>query len=277
MRKGDEWMKREWQIGCALMSLPAVVLGIWAMICGGVSPVLWGQQAFAWIVLALLVWPLRRAARRISAETWSAVLLLFLAATLLGQEAGGARRWVDLVVFHANAAHLVLPALIVASSLLKQPCPVLLSAALVLCFQPDLSQLAALSAAAMPALWRRGKKQMLACGLFLCVLLIRCMNAPTTLEPAAYCEGILTMLGDRSQLLQAAGWAALAVVPVCFAVRFCRRGETQALSLAVYYAVSLLFAFSGEYPVLLMGFGLSPIAGYFLAYALSDMTARKRV
>lgn len=259
----------------ALTILPAVALGMAAMICGGISPVLWGQQAAAWAVFALLTWLAHRRPVRISAEVLSIFLLIFLAVTLLGQEAGGARRWVNLVVFHANAAHLVLPALIVISYSLKKPCVSLLSAALILSFQPDLSQLTALSAAAIPVLLRQGKKQRWISLLILGVFLIRCMNMPTTLEPEPYSEGILTMLADVSYLFRVIGWAALMAVPVCGLVQFYKKGTAQMLSLAVYYAVSLVFALSGEYPVLFMGFGLSPIAGYYLAQVCCFVLEKK--
>ena len=259
----------------ALMILPAVALGTVAMICGGVSPVLWGQQVAAWAVLALLTWLLHRTSVRVSAEVLSVFLLIFLAVTLLGQEAGGARRWVDLIVFHVNAAHLVLPALIVISHSLKKPCIALLGAAFILSFQPDLSQLTALSAAAIPVLWRQGKKQTWLSLLILGVLWIRCMNIPITLEPEPCSEGILAMLADVSHLLRVMGWAAIMIVPVCGLFQFCKTGKAQALSIALYYAVSLLFALTGEYPVLFMGFGLSPIAGYYLAYVCRLVSERR--
>lgn len=260
---------------CALTILPAVALGIVAMIYSGIFPLLWGQQAAAWAVLALLTWLLCRTAMRVSAEILSILLLIFLAVTLLGQEAGGARRWINLVVFHVNAAHLVLPALIVMSYSLNKPWMVLLSAALILSLQPDLSQLTALFAAEIPVLLRQKKKQMWMCFLILGALLIRCAKAPIALEAEPYCEGILTMLGDISYPLQVIGWAALMIVPLCGLIQFYTKRKAQALSIAMYYTVSLLFTLTGEYPVLFMGFGLSPIAGYYLAYACRSMSEKK--
>ena len=101
------------------------------------------------------------------------------------------------------------------------------------------------------------------------------MNVPIALEPELCSEGILTMLADVSYLLQVMGWAALAVVPVCGLVQFYKKRTIQAMSVAVYYAVSLIFALSGEYPVLFMGFGLSPIAGYYLAHVCCFVSERK--
>lgn len=250
----------------ALLILPAVVLGVLAMIYAGISPALWGQQLAAWAFFALLIWPMQRVFDRIPRGVLGVLLFIPLAATLFGEEAGGARRWIDLGVFNANAAMLVLPALLVV--LCREKClwPIMLAAAVVLSLQPDLPQLIAFGAAAMVALWR-GEirwRQRVGSVVLLSLLVIRCMYAPVLLEPVSYCEGILALLGEISPLLSAAGWAALAAVPAAQLIRFFKRRETHALSLAVYYAAGLLFA--GKSPVMFMGFGLSPIAGYNLAY-----------
>lgn len=253
-------------ISPALFILPAVILGVLAMIRSGVSPALWGQQIAAWVVFALFIWPMQRVFRRISSGVVGISLLIVLAAALFGEEAGGARRWIDLGIFHVNAAQLVLPALLVVLCRAQYPYPVLLIAAVVLCMQPSLAQLSAFSAAAIVILWRK-KNNLWSMGsaFLLAVLALWCAHKPVEIEPVAYCEGVLSMLGEIAWPLQAAGWAALAAVPVCWWLW--NRGNVHALSVAVYYAVSLLFAFTGEYPVLFMGFGLSPIVGYGLACA----------
>ena len=74
----------------ALVILPAILLGVLAMIAGKEPPVLWGQQLAAWLILAFLAWLLRRFAVRIPAYVWDVLLLLLLAASLLGQEIGRA-------------------------------------------------------------------------------------------------------------------------------------------------------------------------------------------
>lgn len=259
----------------SLMIFPAIALGVLAMICGGVSPALWGQQAGAWVLLALLAMPLRRVMARVSPQSLSVLFLVPLALALRGEAVGGARRWIDLIVFHAHAAELVIPALIVALHGLKKPHFMLLGAAVLLCCQPDLSQLAAFSAAALPILWRHreGRIPAALCTLILGALLAICVRIPVAIEPIDYCEGILAMLGNVSPLLPTVGWAALAAIPLCFAYRFLRRGQAQTLSLALYYAVWMLMALSGEYPVPFMGFGLSPIVGYALAAVLERKAA----
>lgn len=258
----------------ALLILPAIALGVLAMALGGVSPMLWGQQLAAFILFALLALPLRHAVRRVPASAWSVLLLLPLAAALWGPKAGGAQRWLDLAVFNVHAAMLVLPALLVVSCRVSHPCPILLAAAGLLCRQPDLSQLAALSAAMVPLLWRERRNLLWAAAsaFLLAVMIIRCAMTPTSLEPVEYCEHILRMLYDLSPVLMLAGVASLVAVPAFFLLRSPRGGRTM-LCLAVYYAVIILFNGTGQYPAPFLSLGLSPIVGYWLAYAFE--TAQK--
>ena len=108
--------KNRQEIACVLAIMPAVLLGIAAMIFGGVSPMLWGQQTAA-LVLVLLLTALARTARwKIPAVVWAGAILLILAAVLFGPEAGGARRWVRIGPFSVNAAMLVLPVLLICAA-----------------------------------------------------------------------------------------------------------------------------------------------------------------
>jgi len=264
-------------IGHALLILPAVSLGILAMIPGGVSPLLWGQQAAAFLVFALLAQPLRCALRRIPFSVKSALLLLLLSATLLFEEVKGVRRWLDLGALNVHAATLVLPALLAMLCSMKLAHPVLLGTAAILCIQPDMSQLTAFFLAMLPLLWnhRRNKLWTYLSVLTLTVLMIRCACVPVILQPVEYCEGILTMLGNVSWLLQAIGVASLAAIPVFWGIQFIRLRQIQLLCYAIYYAVTMLFILTGDYPVPFMGFGLSPIAGHFLAYICCEPATRK--
>lgn len=253
----------------ALIILPAVVLGMVAMIAGGISPVLWGQQIIAFAVFALLGL-LRRVVRRVPSIVWISVLLAGLASTLFFPAVGGAKRWLDLGLLNVNAAMLALPALLLLAGNMKRLHLFVLLVAAALCLQPDLSQLAAFSLGILPILWKQRKN---VCWTIVSVVLlmlfaIRCINAPVELESVAYCEGIMRMVGEISPLLMIVGGIALALIPGYFIYRFFRTRNTVILCLAIYYAVIILFSIKGEYPVPFMGFGLSPIAGYWLVLVM---------
>lgn len=255
-------------ICCALLIFPAIALGVLAMIWSGVSPALWGQQLAAWAALSLLAHPLRRTFWRIPETVWMILLLILLASSLLGAEIEGARRWLDMGFLNINVSMLILPALLTVLDHARYPHPLILSAAIVLCFQPDLSQLTAMSLAVLPLLWQNKEKRLWTTGILVAfgLLVFICMGTSVTLEPVPYCEGILALLSAKSPILYAAGCAALAAIPAGLLYRYFRQGKTGLLSIAIYYAVSMLFILSGDYPVPFMGFGLSPIAGYYLAY-----------
>ena len=261
----------------ALLILPAVALGVLAMIHGGVSPALWGQQLAAWAVFALAAWLAGRKAARISPAVWSALLLLMLAVTLFGGEAGGARRWVNLGGFNVNAALLVLPALLVLLGGVRRFELLLLCAAAVLSIQPDFSQLTALAAASLPLLWhgRRERGWRIFCVAVLSVLAVVCLRIPVEIESVPYCEGVLSMLGETSWMLMTAGAVSLIVIPVFWICRYFKEGGVWMLSLSVYYMVTILFGLSGAYPVPFMGFGLSPIVGYWLAALFAPDTENR--
>lgn len=253
-------------IASVLVIVPAVLLGIAAMIFGGVSPMLWGQQTAA-LVLVLLLTALARHTRwKIPAVVWAGMLLVILAAALFGPEAGGVRRWVKLGPFNVNAAMLVLPSMLVLLGETACFYPLLLCAAAILSIQPDASQMTALAVAAVPLLWRgrKNKGGTLLSAALLALLIIYCLRMPLAVESVPYSEGVLAMLGGISPLLAAAGCAALTLVPAFWGWRFCRERKAWQLSLAVYEAVMILFGLTGQYPVPFMGFGLSPIVGYGL-------------
>lgn len=127
-------------IACVLAIMPAVLLGIAAMIFGGVSPVLWGQQIAALVVVLLLTALARHTRWKIPAVVWAGVLLVILAAALFGPEAGGVRRWVKLGPFNVNAAMLVLPSMLV---LLGETA----------CFYPLLAAAGCAALTLVPAFW----------------------------------------------------------------------------------------------------------------------------
>ena len=254
----------------ALVVLPAVLLGVFAMIAGKEPPVRWGLQLAVWLIFALAAWLLRHFAMRIPAHIWGVLFLLLQAATLFGHGAEGVRRWLDLGVISINASMLVLPALLIILYRMKNPYPIIICSAAILCFQPDISQLAGFCAGSLPIIWQCGTKRTLLTGmsLYFCILARICLFIPADILPMPYSEGILTMLGNVSVLLLMIGWAALLIIPLFFGYGYCKQKSRPLLSLAVYYLVTILFVLTEKYPVPFIGFGLSPIAGYWLAYAV---------
>ena len=259
--------QKRWHFLAALAVLPAVVLGMLGMLLNGFSSILWLQQAAAFLLCLLYARPLRRALSKLPAVILAVMLVLLLSSSMFGEGVGGAKRWINLGIFNINAASLFLPMLLVLLSSMNNFEVLLLCGAGILCFQPDLSQLTAFAAASFPILWRRGKSRgrSLLCMAVQAALLFVCLRIPTAIEPLPHSEGILHMLGQLSPVLFLSGLVSLVVIPCFWGYRFFKTRSTWQFSLTIYYAVTILFGLSGEYPIPFMGFGLSPIAGYWLA------------
>ena len=263
-------LARKSEFIAAFIPLPAILLGVLAMVRHQVSPVLWGQQVAAAVLFTMILWVSHAAVLRVPRAAWAAALVLPLFAVFAFPAAGGARRWIDLGLLNVNAAMLTLPALLMVLSGMERPLPALLLAAAALCLQPDLSQLTALTFGALPILFHPRRKPLLssvvlALLLGLCFL---CAARPVSLEPLDYCEGVLDLLDGVSPALYAAGALSLILIPLFFLFYFVCQGSAALLSLAAYYAAAILLGVTGVYPTPFMGFGLSPIAGYFLALLL---------
>lgn len=249
-----------------LLALPAVTLGVLAMAANSIAAMLWCQQAVAFLLCGALSILFARK-RRMLPKIILPLLLLILAAALMGPEAGGVKRWITLGPLSVHAAMLTLPLLMVILAESKAPWVPLVITGVILCLQPDLSQLAALTAAALPLLWRLRKQRMFSgvTLVLMAALLLKCCFMPTCLEPAAHSEGILRLLGSISPVLWIAGLISLLLIPAGLLYRFKKEEKLSLMCLAIYYAVTILFSLGGNYPVPLMGFGLSPVVGFWLA------------
>ena len=81
-------------------------------------------------------------------------------------------------------------------------------------------------------------------------------------------EGILTLLHEQSVLLYVAGIQSLLLVPVSMVIRGIRKKRKTWTGVGLYYALIILSAFFGSFPVPFMGYGASPILGYSIVICL---------
>ena len=64
----------------------------------------------------------------------------------------------------------------------------------------------------------------------------------------------------------AAAIAALMLLPLPFVVHYVKyRDHHEALGLAAYFVIVCIASFAAPFPVPILGYGLSPFLGYFMA------------
>ena len=92
---------------------------------------------------------------------------------------------------------------------------------------------------------------------------------PDPLVPVRHVEGIVGLAGQSGVLWLVAALATLALLPCPFLLSRGKDGHASPVTLAlgVYFALTLIAPCLGSFPVPLLGFGLSPIVGYFVALA----------
>jgi hypothetical protein len=250
-------------------SLLTVVFGAVAMAQADVPLGIWIRNPVAWLVAMIVSIALTF---RGLLTGWTApAALAIVAISYLGPEQGGVHRWLALGPFQFNAAALVLP-LAIAVFLRERiamaaPCFALIAFALA--WQPDISQLAGLSLAAIILAFARFAWKGAAIALIVAVgAIVLCLSRPDPLAPIPHVEGIFLLAWSQSPLLAIAMRAALAatVISPLLMWRAAGRANWAALALSAYFAATALAPALGAYPVPLAGYGMSFVIGWVLAF-----------
>lgn len=258
----------------AATSLLAVVLGCVVAARSGVPPAIWSRNVAAWAVGAILAGALTRL--RTEAMARAALLLtpLALLTSFLAPDVSGVHRWIALGPLTWNVAFLTLPAATVAVAVLARRSPRWVWAAtpviaLALCLQPDASQATAFAAAMLTVLFAAPtptRRRALA-GLFLIATATLAWTRPDPVRPVPEVEGILELastLPGPIAVLCAAALTATAAAPLALLDKTRQEWRPPAAALAVYFLVATWMSRFGDFPVPLVGMGMSPILGFWL-------------
>ncbi len=200
-----------------------------------------------------------------------ALLLTFLSDGLLG-----VHRWVPVGGFRLHAAAVVAPILIVCIAALARRQSVASTAiavvsTTVLALQPDAAQATSLAVASAIVLTRELRQRRAHVIAGLALLLGACVLAliqDDPLAPVRHVEGIFGAVASMGAAWAVGGALSLLLLPVPFFVLRAYSRNTVPLALGAYIALTVLAPAWGTFPVPMMGYGVSPILGYFLALAL---------
>lgn len=268
----------------SLAPLPALVVGAVVMRSNGVSSAIWTQQLAAGFILAIGCIAMSFGRRTIFAHKrrrWTITVgcgaLLLLAATLLHSGIDGVRRWVPLGPLHLHSAFVALPVLIILASQNPKPAnsfatsliaaAAVIIAAIVLMLQPDASQAVAFAIAmAVVLLQRRPLSRIDWITTAVCVgAALFALSRPDPLEAVPHVEGIVGLAARGGVASLAVAILTLVLLPLPFVADTILRARCESSGLAAYFIIVCVAPFLAPYPVPLLGYGLSPVFGYFLA------------
>lgn len=253
-----------------LAPIPAIVIGVVVMIGGGVPARAWGQDVAVTVLSTALLLATRRdqPGAPSPAKMFGVVAMgiALLAATLLHGGVDGVRRWVAAGPVQLHAAAIVLPPilLILLSAGRAASQVAALVTLCILWLQPDAAQAAAFAVAWSVGEWgARGRAALVPVGIALLLAVATALRADP-LPPVAHVEGIVGMATH-----QGVGWGVLAILSLSLPPLAWLRSSNrlQGSVLAAYISLTALAPWFGNFPVPYLGYGVSPIIGYYLAVA----------
>ena len=133
--------------------------------------------------------------------------------------------------------------------------------------QPDASQAVAFAVAiAVVLLQRRPLSRIDWITTSVCVgAAIFALTRPDPLEAVPHVEGIVGLAARSGVASLAVAILTLVLLPLPFVTDVIRRERCESSGLAAYFTIVCVAPFVAPYPVPLLGYGLSPVLGYFLA------------
>jgi hypothetical protein len=268
---------------------PALIVGALIMRQHDVPSSRWGLNLIAGVlsaaICALFLTRSRTAMSKTTAIICACLAAGTLAATFAMAGSMGVHRWIQVGPLNVHAGAVCLPVLIAALGALDafggklRWAPLLLAISVVtlLLLQPDAAQATAFAGAACTLLIANKQRSGAA---WTAALVIGALAAWTwtrldPLSPVPYVEGIVGLARQSGPAWLVASIGALAILPLPFFVSPLSRHSAVARALGVYLCICILAPFFGHFPVPLVGFGLSPIAGYFVALACASAQAAK--
>ena len=259
------------------LTIPSIAIGVLAMYQNHVPFAIWGQNIGCLILMSVISFLLITHKSNITGNRYNQLLLPAAICALVlpfaNQGMEGVHRWISIGAVKLNVAMIVLPMILLELYKVLKIRGLTYAGVsafiilLVLFFQPDASQLTgfAIPVMIMLSLNTRSKKiRFLITGvsvLFIVLSWIRLDHLP----PVNYVERILVMVADMGWLWVVSGVISLAILPAPFLLLPPKNAVSVSRYIGCYYIVILLSTLFGNFPVPLMGYGLSPIVGYYLS------------
>lgn len=266
---------RDWLI-LAVGALPALLIGIAWMRAAGLPSGVYLQNAGAAIVgFAVALFGVRRRASAKPGLALIGVAVLLLLATLLAEGVEGVHRWIRIGPLRLHVASLFLPLVLVELDCLLRggrrviAFGILLTVAAILALQPDAGQATAFAGSGTVLLMAHRQRKGLAVAGMLALLTLAALSfwRSDPLAPVPHVEEIAVRIAGQGVAWALAVVVALALLIVPFIVRPERAPASAGLAVAVYLALSIAASFWGHFPVPVLGYGMSPIIGYFAGWA----------
>ena len=246
------------------------------MLKHGVPSALWLTNLAMGALGTLLCFALsrRKSSIRFHQKTGALVVLfaiLALGATFYFKGIENVHRWVSVGPFRLHVASVLLPSVIIVLHQIREPgvqWGFTLVITALLAAQPDASQAAAFAIASGFVLCKR-RIPTLGFILLLAALALVGWFQSDPLKSVPHVERIVGLAFNLNPLLGLVAVVSLAALPLPFLISALagKEGQTEQrtrVALGAYFTVVLCTCATGRFPVPMMGYGVSPILGYYV-------------
>jgi len=270
-----------------IIPIPSIVIGAIVMYQNKVPVSIWAQNIVCFIIAGLISYLVVLYKYKMSSKTNAAFILisfLLLILTLVSPGMNGVHRWVSVGRFKFNVAFIVLPIMIIELwkiSLVKGfrvAALITVIISVLLAIQPDASQLTGFAIPMMVMLCDKPDKQRLRKYLvgILTILIIFSWVFLDNLPAVAYVENIVSLSASMGLIWLIISIISLAILPIPFLLFPPKSFKLPSICVGLYYIIILVSTLFGNFPVPLMGYGISPIIGYYMSitwYAKSKINS----
>jgi len=184
----------------------------------------------------------------------------------------GVHRWVSIGIIKLNVSMIVLPIMIIALWKVLHIKEIwftivtTMAISVLLFIQPDASQLTGFAIPMMIMLCSKTNKRGLCSFIvgILSILIILSWVFIDSLPAVAYVERIVSLLSNMGLIWFTLGIISLVILPVPFILFPPKNLKLPSICVGLYFIIILISTLLGNFPVPLMGYGISPIIGYFI-------------
>lgn len=259
------------------VALPSVIVGAIAMKFHGIPQMIFGQNV-ACLIIAWLVTCVAISIKHKTKKSNSLIVMVFISLviyllTYIDGGIGGVHRWISIGPIRLYVSSILLPIFIVQlwtlfsvkSELLAIVITIIVS--IMLFLQPDASQLTAFVVTMIIIIISKVNSSVLRhiITMLLVTLVILSWIFLDSLPAVPYVEEIVKMVYNMGILWFILGIASLALLPLPFILLAPKSFKLLYWCVGLYFIIVIISTWFGNFPVPLMGYGVSPIIGYFAA------------
>lgn len=258
-----------------LLMFPAIIIGTISMISYGVTSNIWIQNILIWLLGTVFgfIYLVRNKNKKLNKGNLlpNIVIIALLVFPLLFNGLDGVHRWLTFGTINIYIASIILPLLIIHLWKLafnnreRYAIGLLFITLFILLLHPDAGQLSAFECATAIILWKTISKWMIKFLSFTLTAFFVILSWVflDDLAPVPYVEDIIFLVGELGTV-----WFVLGILSLILLLSpffFYGRKNIISLSLGVYFLMTMIVTFFGNFPLPIMGYGISPMIGYFIA------------